>query len=279
MYDLAEFVKKIYATFLSSELEIELFDDHSTLHYSIVQLPFGGRWTGAEDAAEYLRRWQATLDVREMDFELENYDEACGTFTVKTTIQGKWKRSGQPASFSERHFGEIRGNKIRRLTIIALDVDEMLFGYFTRGEKLFNKLMKSLLEHGVGLPTLELIADDFVYVRLMTRMNPEIDDIIHAQERKGKQGFAQFFADLFNSVDLRFGNHEFFYGNSTEAVVLFPFTKFKLRATGVEVTGNDVACYDRFVFDEEGKLKAWYPLLSRTFAHSEFYGSASDHIE
>ncbi|MDJ0592941.1 MAG: hypothetical protein QNJ72_23610 [Pleurocapsa sp. MO_226.B13] len=278
MYDLAELVKTIYATPLSSELAMKFFDDHSTLHYSIVQLPFGGRWTGSEDAAEYVRRWQATIDIKEMDFELENYDEAFGTFSVKISIQGRWKRSGQPASFSERHFGELRGNKIRQLAIIALDVDEILSGYFTRSEKLFNKLMKSLLEHGVGLPTLELIADDFVYVRLMTRSNPEINDIIQAKERRGKQGFAQFFTDLFGSVDLQFGNHKFLYGDSTEAVVLFPFTKFKLRATGVDVTGNDVACYDRFVFDEDGKLKAWYPLLSRTFTHSEFYGSASDPI-
>ena len=276
MYDLAELVKTIYATPLSSEFAMKFFDDHSTIHYSIVQLPFGGRWTGSEDAAEYVRRWHATIDVKKMDFELENYDEAFGTFTLTTTIQGQWKRSGQLASFSERHFGEVRGNKIRRLTIIALDVDEILSGFFTRGEKLFNKLMKSLLEHGVGLPTLELIANDFVYIRLMTRKNPEINDIIQAKERTGKQGFAQFFADLFGSVDLQFGNHRFLYGDSTEAVVLFPFTKFKLRATGIEVTGDDVACYDRFVFDEEGKLKEWYPLLSRTFTYSEFYGSTSD---
>ena len=278
MYDLAELVKTIYATPLSSELAVKFFDDHSTLHYSIVQLPFGGRWTGSEDLGEYVRRWQATIDLKKMDFELSNYDEAFGTFTVKTTIQGRWKRSGQLASFSERHFGSLRANKIRRLTIIALDVDEMLSGYFTRGEKLFNKLMKSLLKHGVGNPTLELIADDFVYMRLMTRSNPEINDIIFAKERKGKQGFAQFFADLFGSVDLQFGNHKFLYGDSMEAVVLFPFTKFKLRATGVDVTGDDVACYDRFVFDEEGKLKAWYPLLSRTFTYSEFYGPASDPV-
>ncbi len=176
MYELAELVKTIYATPLSSELAMKFFDDHSTLHYSIVQLPFGGRWTGSEDAAEYVRRWQATIDIKEMDFELENYDEAFGTFSVKISIQGRWKRSGQPASFSERHFGKLRGNKIRQLAIIALDVDEILSGYFTRSEKLFNKLMKSLLEHGVGLPTLELIADDLVYVRLMTRSNPEISE-------------------------------------------------------------------------------------------------------
>ena len=275
MYDLAELVKKIYATRLSSELAVKFFDDHSKIHHNIVQLPFGGRWTGSEDAAEYVRRWHVTIDIKNMDFELENYDEAFGTFTVKTTIQGRWKRSGQPASFSEKHFGEVRGNKIRRLTIIALEVDQILSGYFTRAEKLFNKLMKSLLQHGVDSPTLDLIAEDFKYVRLMTRSNPKIDDIIQARERKGKQGFAQFFADLFGSVDLQFGNHQFLYGDSTEAVVLFPFNKFKLRATGVDVTDNDVACYDRFIFDEEGKLKEWYPLLSRTLTYSEFYGAAS----
>lgn len=275
MSDLAELIKTIYATPLSSELAMKFFDDHSVLHYSIVQLPFGGRWSGSEDAAEYVRRWQASINVQKMDFELLNYDEACGTFTVKTTIQGQWKRSGQRASFSERHFGELRGNKIRRLTIIALDVDEILSRYFTRSEKLFNKLMKSLLENGVGLLTLELIADDFEYIRLMTRKNPEINDIIHAKSRTGKLGFAQFFADLFASVDLQFGNHEFLYGDSTETIVLFPFTKFQLRATEVDVTSDDVACYDRFVFDEEGKLKEWYPLLSRTFTHSEFYSSAA----
>lgn len=276
MYGLAAQVKTIYATPLSPELAVKFFDDHTTLHYNIVQLPFGGRWTGSEDTAEYVRRWHATMDIQKMDFELLNYDEAFGTFTVTITIQGRWKRSGQLASFSERHFGELRGGKIRRLTIIALDIDEMLSGYFTRGEKLFNKLMQNLLTHGVGSPTLELIADDFVYVRQMTRANPEINDIIFAQERRGKQGFAQFFADLFGSVDLQFGNHKFLYGDSLEAVVLFPFTKFKLRATGVDVTGEDVACYDRFIFDEEGKLKAWYPLLSRTFTYSEFYGPASE---
>ena len=276
MYDLAEQVKTIYTTPLSPELAVEFFDEHSTLHYSMIQLPFGGRWTGSEDLGEYVRRWQATIDLQEMDFELLNYDEAFGTFTVKTSIQGRWKRSGQKANFEERHFGELRGKKIRQLTIIALDVDEMLSGYFTRAEKLFNQLMKSLLRHGVDLPTLELIADDFVYVRQMTRKNPEINDIIQAKERRGKQGFAQFWGDLFGSVDLQLGNHKFLYGNSKEVVVLFPFTKFKLRATEVDVTGDDVACYDRFVFDEEGKLKAWYPLLSRTFSYSEFYGAASE---
>ncbi|MDJ0570189.1 MAG: hypothetical protein QNJ53_14245 [Pleurocapsa sp. MO_192.B19] len=278
MYDLAELVKTIYTASLSSELAVKFFNDHSTLHYSIVQLPFGGRWTGSEDIAEYVRRWQATIDIQEMDFELLNYDEAFGTFTLTTTIQGQWKRSGQLASFSEKHFGEIRGNKIRQLNVIALEVDEILSGYFTRSEKLFNKLMKSLLENGVGLPTLELIADNFVYVRQMTRSNPKINDIIHAKERRGKQGFAEFFADLFGSVDLQFGNHKFLYGDSTEAVVQFPFSKFKLRATGVDMTGDDVACYDRFVFDEEGKLKEWSPLLSRTFTYSEFYGSTSEPI-
>lgn len=276
MSDLAELVKTIYATSLSSKLAEKFFDDHSRLHYSIVQLPFGGRWSGSEDIAEYVRRWQTTLKLESMNFELENYDEAFGTFTVKTIIQGEWTRSGQRASFSERHFGELRGSKIRRLTMIALEVDEMLFGYFTRGEKLFNNLIQSLLQHGVGKPTLELVADDFFYVRQMTRKEPEINDIIFAQERRGQQGFAQFFADLFGNVDLQFGSHKFLSGDEREAVVLFPFSKFKLRATGVDLTGEDVACYDRFVFDEEGKLKEWYPLLSRTFTHSEFYGTASD---
>ena len=279
MYDLSELVESFYITPLSPELVGKFFDEQSALHYSIVQLPFGGRWNGLEDAAEYVRRWQATIDVQYRDFELENYDEAFGTFTLKTTIQGRWIRSGQRASFSERHFGELRGSKIRRLTIIALEVDEMLSGYFTRAEKLFNNLMKSLLKHGVGQPTLELVADDFVYVRLMTRKEPEINDIIFAQERRGQQGFAQFFADLFGSVDLQFGSHKFLYGDAKEAVVLFPFNKFKLRATGVDVTGEDVACYDRLIFDEEGKLKEWYPLLSRTFTYSEFYGTASDSLQ
>ena len=56
--------------------------------------------------------------------------------------------------------------------------------------------------------------DEFVYVRLMTRANPELNDIIQARERKGKQGFAQFFTDLFGSVDLQLGNHQFLYGNT-----------------------------------------------------------------
>ena len=273
MYGLAEQVKKIYAALVSPELAVKFFDDYSKVDYSIVQLPYGGRWTGSEDVAEYVRRWHATIDVKKMDFQLENYDEAFSTFTVKTTIQGRWTRSGQFTSFSERHFGELRGSKIRRLTIIALEVDEILFAYFTRAEKLFNKLMKSLLRYGVGSPTLELLADDFMYERLMTRKEPEINDIIFAQQRRGKQGFAQFFTDLNTNVDLQFGNHKFLYGDKHEAVVLFPFTKFKLRSTGVDLTGDDVACYDRFVFDEEGKLKLWYPLLSRSFTYSEFYGS------
>lgn len=276
MYDLTELVESFYTTPLSSELAVKFFDDNSKLHYNIVQLPFGGGWGSLEEVSEYFRRWQVAIDVQEQDFELLNYDEAFGTFTVTTTIQGKWKRNGELLSLSERHFGEIRGNKIRRLSIIALNIDEILSGYFTRAEKLFNKLMKSLLQNGVGLPTLELIADDFVYVRLITRANPEINDIIQARERRGQQGFAQFFVDLFGSVDLQFGNHQFLYGDSTEVVVMFPFTKFKLRATGVDLTGDDVACYDRFVFDEEGKLKAWYPLLSRTFTCSEFYGPPSE---
>ena len=275
MYSLLEQVKRIYATLLSPPGAVKFFGDHSTIHYSVVQLPFGGTWTGKEDADEYLRRWQASVEVEKMDFEVENSDEAFGTFTVKTTIQGRWKRSGQMASFSERHFGELRGNHFRRLTIIALDVDDMLSGYFTRAETLFNTLMKSLLQHGVGLPTLELLADDFVYVRPPTRKNPEINDIIHAQSRTGKEGFAQFFTDLYGCVDLCFGNHKFLYGDDSEAVVLLPFTSFKLRSTGVEVTGDNLACYDRFVFDHQGKLKMWFPHLSRTFTTSEFYGPAS----
>lgn len=268
-------VNSIYRMKQSPELSEKFFDNRSTIHYSVVQLPFGGTWVGAEDATEYLRRLNVTLEIKEMHYELENYDEALGTFTVKTTMQGQWRRSGKPTSFSERHFGKLRGNKIRRLTIVALDIDEMLDGYFTRAEKFFNTLMKSLLQHGVGEQTLELVADDFVYVRPPTRENPDTDDIIHAKERSGKQGFAQFFADLFGSVDLQFGNHKFLYGNEREAVVLFPFTRFKLRSTGVDVTGDDVACYDQFVFDDEGKLKTWVPHLSRTFTHSEFYGAVS----
>ena len=276
MYDLTELVESFYTTPFSSELALKFFNENSQLHYNIVQLPFGGKWFGNEQVSEYFRRWQVAIDVHEHDFELLNYDEAFGTFTVQTTIQGKWKRNGELVSFSERHFGEIRNHKIRQLTIIALNIDEILSRYFTRAEKLFNNLMKSLLQNGVGLPTLELIADDFVYVRLMTRANPEINDLIQARERRGKQGFAQFFTDLFGSVDLQFGNHQFLYSNATEVVVKFPFTKFQLRATGVDVTGDDVACYDHFVFDEEGQLKTWYPLLSRTFTYSEFYGQKTD---
>ncbi|MEM7555161.1 MAG: hypothetical protein AAF378_13865 [Cyanobacteria bacterium P01_A01_bin.84] len=155
----------------------------------------------------------------------------------------------------------------------------LLFLNFPSAEISICLLEGVIEEHGVGLPTLELIADDFVYVRLMTRSNPEINDIIQAKERRGKKGFAEFFVDLFANVDLQFGDHEFLYGDSVEAVVLFPFTKFKIRATGVDVTSKDVACYDRFVFDEDGKLKKWYPLLSRTFTHSEFYGSASGSVK
>ncbi len=275
MQSLLERVKGIYATPLPWPLAVNFFDHHSTIHYSVVQLPFGGTWIGKEDSLEYLRRWQASFELEQMDFELENSDEAFGTFVIKTTIQGRWKRSGKTASFSERHFGELRGEHFRRLTVIALDVDDMLSGYFTRAEMLFNILMKSLLQHGVGLPTLELLADDFVYVRPPTRKNPEINDIIHAQERKGKEGFAQFFADLYGSVDLCFGNHKFLYGDDSEVVVILPFTSFKLRSTGVDVTGDDLACYDRFIFDDRGKLKMWFPHLSRTFTTSEFYGPAA----
>ncbi|MDJ0704335.1 MAG: hypothetical protein QNJ46_13705 [Leptolyngbyaceae cyanobacterium MO_188.B28] len=138
MSSFSEQIKAIYTTNLSSDFAEKFCDDRSKIHYSAVQLPFGRTWIGSEEAAEYVRRLHATFDVREMEFEVENYDESYSTFTVKTTLTGQWKQTGKLASFSERHFGELRGNKIRQLTIIALDVDEMLSGFFTRAESLFN---------------------------------------------------------------------------------------------------------------------------------------------
>ena len=50
MCGLVEQVNNIYARKQSPEVSAKFYNDHSTIYYSLVQLPFGGTWVGAQDA-------------------------------------------------------------------------------------------------------------------------------------------------------------------------------------------------------------------------------------